>query len=60
MKNELNQIQYEDGMSEKLEEQRSNLGNQIRAAQQKVTGLEARYAEVLTSWFLYFQAFILI
>ncbi|KAK3911305.1 Structural maintenance of chromosomes protein 2 [Frankliniella fusca] len=46
MASEINKIQYEDGMSEKLEEQRASLGNQIRSAQQKVTGLEARYPQL--------------
>ncbi|XP_026292869.1 structural maintenance of chromosomes protein 2 [Frankliniella occidentalis] len=46
MASEISQIQYEDGMSEKLEEQRVSLGNQIRSAQQKASVLETRYPQL--------------
>lgn len=40
---ELNKIQYEDGMNERLEERRVELREQMRNAQQKATSLESRY-----------------
>lgn len=43
---ELSKIQYEDGMTENLEEQRNNLNIQMRNAQQKVTSFESRYPKL--------------
>lgn len=40
---ELNQIQYEDGMNERLEEQRVELREKMRNTQQKAASLESRY-----------------
>lgn len=43
---QLSKLNYEDGMRERLDEQRDLLSNQLRNAQQKATALESRYPQL--------------